>query len=265
MYNLKQVPSETQIRKYFRAIIYGKHIYCPRCKSRMICVYEKRYRCKRCRLPFSLLSHTWLHSMKLSYQKFWLVMWCWTTRVPIQQASALTELSEDAIRRWYANFRPHLPVEVEILEKIVQLDEAYFGGKKGRALMMAKQKGTRRLVYEIIDDNVQKQHVKVFLETHVKPKSKLHTDGGSHYRGIHHWWPVRHTREIHAKWEFTLTSEIEGTFGNLKTFIRRMYHHVTPEKLPDIVGEFCYRFSHPEIFNNPRHYLDKTLKLVPFD
>ena len=34
------------------------------------------------------------------------------------------------------------------LRLIVQLDEAYFGGWKGRALLMAKQKGTRKLAYQ---------------------------------------------------------------------------------------------------------------------
>lgn len=266
MYQLRQIPSEAQIRKFFRRIIFGKNVFCPRCRSRQIFKYENRYRCKRCRLPFSLLSHTWLASMKLSYQKFWMVLWCWTTQIPIKQARALTELSEEAVRRWYDNFRKHLPFEVEVLERVVQLDEAFFGGRQGCALMMAKQKGARRLAYQMIGDGkVQRQHVKLFLETYIKPRSKLCTDGASYYQGIHQWWPIRHTRELHSKWEFEITSEIEGTFGNLRIFIRRMYHHVSLEKLPEVVGEFCYRFSHPEIFNNPHHYLRNSLKLVPFD
>jgi len=56
------------------------------------------------------------------------------------------------------------------------------------------------------------------------------------------------------KWEFELTSEIEGVFGVLRTFIRRMYHHCTVDKLPELVGE---------LFENPRYYLEKTLFIVP--
>ena len=82
---------------------------------------------------------------------------------------------------------------------------------------------------------------------------------------IHKWWPVDHHRDIHRKWEFELTSEIEGAFGNLRTFIRRMYHHMTPEKLPEYVREFCLRFSLPEMFENPTSYLKKSLSLVPID
>ena len=138
--------------------------------------------------------------MKLNYQKLWLVLWCWTNAVPIKQSMRLTNLSEGAVRRWFSQFRAHLP-----------------------------------------------------------------EDGASIYQSIHKWWPVRHQSEVHSKWEFELTSEIEGLFGNLRTFIRRMYHHTTPEKLPEIVREFCFRFSSPEIFQNPSNYLEKSLKLVPFD
>jgi hypothetical protein len=203
--------------------------------------------------------------MKLPYQKFWLILWSWTTQIPIKQAQALCELSEQAVRRWYDKFRSNLPENEEILEKIVQLDEAYF---RKRGLMMAKQQGTRKLAFEIFAKSpkqMNRSDAAAFLQNHVKPKTRLRTDGGGIYRGIHHWWPVRHQCEVHSRWEFEITSEIEGLFGNLRTFIRRMYHHTTPEKLPAIVSEFCFRFSSPEIFNSPLTFLQKTLRLVPFD
>ncbi len=265
MYQLKQVPSEAQIKRSFRRIIFGKNLFCPKCRSRKIIQYETRYRCRKCRLKFTLISHTWLSDMKLSYQKFWLVLWCWTTQIPVKQAQALSGLSEEAVRRWYDKFRENLPENQEILEKIVQLDEAYF---RRAGLMMGKQQGTKKLAYLLFHKSareINRADAAFFLQLFVRPKSKLRTDGSGIYRGIHHWWPVRHQNEIHSKWEFEITSEIEGIFGNLKTFIRRMYHHVTPEKLPEMVSEFCFRFSSPEIFNNPLTFLEKTLTLVPLD
>jgi transposase-like protein len=202
--------------------------------------------------------------MKLPLTQFWLVLWSWTTQIPVRQAVSLTRLSEVTIRLWYDEFRHHLPEDQEVLEKLVQLDEAYFGGKTGRALFLGKQVGSRKLAYQIISHpNPAREHAWLFLKTHVQPNSQLHTDGASIYKGIDQWWPVFHSREIHRKWEFELTSEIEGMFGVLRTFIRRMYHHVTVDKLPELVGEFCYRFSHPEMFENPRYYLEKTLFMVP--
>jgi len=261
MYELNQVPSEAQITKYIRRILFGKNLFCPICKSRLISKYGVRYRCRRCRHKFSLLSHTWLKDCKLSLQKLWLVLWCWTTQVPIRQTIALTQLSEKAIRLWFERFRTHLPWENEVLEHIVQLDEAYF---KQLTLIMGKQQGTRKLAYEILcGTNPEKIHAAHFLQQYVKPRVKLRTDGGGIYKNIHEWWPVQHQVDIHRKFEFSLTSEIEGMFGVLRTFIRRMYHHSTPEKLPEIVREFCLRFSSPETFNSPLNYLQKSLSLVP--
>lgn len=263
MYQLKQVPSEAQIRKFLRRTVFGRHAFCPACRSQQVYRYERRYRCKRCRVRFSLLSHTWLRDLKLSLPKFWLVLWCWTAQVPVKQAMALGHLSEEAVRRWYDRFRSHLPENAQILERVVQLDEAY---GRGWALIMAKQLHSRNVAYAVLPArSVQRQHAYRFLQRYVRPRSRLYTDGALIYRGIQRWWPVRHRRDIHARWEFSKTSEIEGLFGNLRTFIRRMYHHVTPEKLPEVVGEFCFRFSLPEIFANPHAYLSKSLTLVPID
>src|SRR3989344_2611751 len=203
MYQLKQIPSEAQVKKYLRRTIFGKNLSCPSCKSRLVAVYETRYRCRNCRLKFSLLSHTWLSDMKLPYQKFWMVLWCWTIQIPVKQAQTLSGLSDEAVRRWYGNFRTHLPQETHILERIVQLDEAFF---KNMTLMMAKQKGTRKLAWDVFP----------------------------------------------------------GTAPN-RTHVRRMYHHHWSENLAEYVREFAFRFSSPELFENPLYYLKKSLSLAPID
>jgi len=68
---LNQIPTETKIKKHLKKIIFGKNVFCPHCRSRKAYVSEGRYRCPRCRKPFSLLSGTWLSGMKLSLRTFW--------------------------------------------------------------------------------------------------------------------------------------------------------------------------------------------------
>jgi len=260
MYTLNQIPSNPQIKKFLRRTLFGKSMWCPECRSRLVVKDGQRYRCKKCRCRFSLLSHTWLANLKLPLQTFWMVLWCWTCAIPVRQATALTGLSVVSIRHWYGLFRMHLPQETHVLERIVQMDEAYF---KNRTLVMAKQTGTRKLAFEVISGtSVQRHHAARFLFRKVKPGSKLWTDGAAIYRGINRWWPVEHSRDIHSKFEFEHTSEIEGTFGNYRTFVRRMYHHHRSENLQEYVREFCFRFSSPELFKNPQFYLTKSLMLV---
>lgn len=127
---------------------------------------------------------------------------------------------------------------------------------------MGKQKGTRKVAYDIITGTaVQRHHAGYFLFRKVKPGSQLWTDGAAIYKGIDKWWPVEHSRDIHRKFEFTHTSEIESMFGVYRTFVRRMYHHHWSENLEKYVREFCFRFSSPELFENPLFYLTKSLKL----
>lgn len=264
MYRLRQIPSEAQIKKILRWCVFGTRLHCPVCLSRSIAVYQKRYRCKRCKIKFSLLSHTWLNNLKLPLPRFWLVLWCWTAQIPVKQTAKLTELSHVTIRHWFDIFRGKLPSDPDILEHLVQLDEAYFGGRSGRALFLGKQVGSRKLAYHLLGNtHPGREDAWRFLQRYIKPNTNLWTDGAAIYNGIDYWWPVVHQRDIHKKFEFEKTSEIEGMFGVLRTFIRRMYHHVTVDKLPYVVAEFCYRFSHPEMFENPRFFLENSLRGVP--
>ena len=67
---IDQIPSEAQIKKHLRNIIFGKNLFCPVCGSRKIYSSESRYRCRKCRKPFSVFSGTWLKDMKLSLRTF---------------------------------------------------------------------------------------------------------------------------------------------------------------------------------------------------
>lgn len=166
-------------------------------------------------------------------------------------------MGEEAVYRWFRTFRLHLPAPAPILTGTVQMDEAYF---RGVALLLAKEIGGRRVAHAVLaKSSVDKHDAAQFLFQHIAPRSRLQTDGAGIYRGIERWWPVTHRKDIHRKWEFGLTSEIEGLFGNLRTFIRRMYHHARPAHLPEYVREFVTRFSSPEIFTSPREYLSECL------
>ncbi len=261
MYQLNQVPSEAKIRKYLRHILFGKNVFCPNCRSRQVVCYEQRYRCRKCRSKFSLTSHSWLANMKLPLQQFWLLLWCYVRQVPVRQTKELVGVSEEAVYDWFRLFRTNLPDQDVLLEQIVQLDEAY---GRGWLVLMAKQAGTRKVAHVVLrEKSAQRHHALGFLESYVKPGSQLNTDGAKIYQNINQWWPVVHKVDIHKRFEFGQTSEQEGMFGCMRTFIRRMYHHTTAEYAPEYIGEFCVRFSSPQLFDSPLLFLEKTLKLVP--
>lgn len=263
VFAFNQIPSEAKIKKHIRRIVFGRNMFCPTCKTRKVLKEKERFWCIKCRTRFSLLSGTWLSHLKISLQTFWFVLWCWTQQIPVKQTAKLTELSKQTIYHWFETFRAHLPDDQDTLEHLVQLDEAYFGGRKGRALFLGKQVGSRKLAYQILSHtNPNREHAWKFLHSFVASDTVLNTDGAAIYKEINNWWPIYHNRDIHKRFEFAHTSEIEGMFGVLRTFIRRMYHHVSCDKLPSVVSEFCARFSHPEMFDSPYEYLLITLRLA---
>lgn len=205
--------------------------------------------------------------MKLSWQQFWGLLWTYSQRVPVDQTQKLLKVSRPSIYRWYKLFRLNLPSQDHVrLKGIVQVDEAYFGRQdKKVSLVAAKERGSSKVAIRIIArKSVGREDIIPFLRQHVVPESKLWSDGAAIYRGIAKHWPVEHSYDVHRKGEFGQTSEIEGFFGSLKTFIRRMYHHVTTDYLHEIVFEYQCRLMLPEIFANPASLLANTLPKFSF-
>lgn len=260
---LKQIPTKVVIRRTFKKLVFGSHIHCPECKSRSVRFVrsEERWRCKRCEYPFSIKSASWLKGSKLSFENIWLLLWCWQKEFSLKHAQDLTELSYPTVSSWYERFRDHIPKD--LLEKVllsgdIVCDEMY---TRKQAIIGAKEKGTRNIAMKIIHaKSVNKSDAMEFLQAFVKANSTLSTDGSGIYKGCDNWHKLKHQYEIHSKFQFSLTAEIEGLWGVFRTFIRRMYHHVTRYKLSKIVSEFCLRFRQHILFNSPYEYLSLSLK-----
>ena len=131
---LSQIPSEKQIAKMLKKIIFGTTIRCPDCGRAcyvQVLVKDRKWRCKKCRNKFSLISTTWLKGSKLSLQAMVCLVWAWQKKLNVQQVYDLldNQLSIVTIRRYYELFRDNLPLqEGIILQGSVQMDEAFVRG-----------------------------------------------------------------------------------------------------------------------------------------
>jgi transposase-like protein len=175
----------------------------------------------------------------------------------------MTGLSEKAVRYWYDHARAQLPTHSIRLSGNVQVDEVYIGGWGGRAVLAAKDIVKKQIVFQVLPTHeVYRENILQFITDYIAPGSIVYTDSSPLYARISTLCKVTHICDNHSRFEFTLTSEIEGLFGNLRTFLRRMYHHVSDEKLEEYVREFQYRFSRKDYFTSPDQFILKTLKLV---
>lgn len=263
-HSLSQIPSEKQIAKHLKNTIFGKRVCCPDCHRQMYVQELKKnrlWRCRKCRNKFSLTSVAWLKGMKLSYQHLWCLIWCWQHKMNVQQVKDLLKLSIPTIRRYYALFRDNLQLDYDIvLEGKVQMDEMFVKG----AFVIGAKDITRKKIKLIVvrEKSPTKEDAMELIMNHVRAGSTLQTDGGSIYRGCENFWPVKHRKDIHSKFEFGLTSEIEGVWANFRTFVRRMYHHITVKYLAKTVAEFEARFSRKELFESPLAFIKNSLSPV---
>jgi transposase-like protein len=262
----KLVPNTGTLRRYFKRAIFGSHVHCPSCKSRNIRMVrsEERWRCSRCHLPFSIKSSSWLKGSKLPLEAVWLLLRCWQRQYPLQHATDLCGVSYPTASAWYARFRDHIPRETLdiLLSGELACDELY---TRDQSVLGAKQKGTRNVALRVIHEkSVTKSDALDFLQRFAKAGSHVCTDGSRIYRGMDQWCQLRHSYEVHKRFEFTLTAEIEGVWAVFRTFVRRMYHHVTRYRLAAVVAEFCLRFRQHVLFQSPDEYLRICLAPKPF-
>lgn len=264
-------PSEAQIRKLVREIAFGSKIHCPECHSQDVEVYYDRYRCRRCQCRFSLLSHTYLKDSKLSLRQIWTILWFYLNKTNIAVVAKYTGLSGKSIAHWYDTFRLQLSWELNdtlVLSGIIQADETYFGKRPNdTCLLMAKQVPTTRqrglLCGQLLPMgyNCVKTDVIEFLKAHVITGSTVYTDRSPFYGKIDQILGVKHIADNHFTFQFDHTSQIEGTFGNLKPFIKKLYGRMPLSLLRPLVLEFVLRYNNPEIFADPKAFLQHTLKL----
>jgi len=129
--------------------------------------------------------------------------------------------------------------------------------------LAAEEIRTKKVVFEVLKSHkVYQTDILSFIENYIVSGSIVYTDSSLLSREIDKLFGVIHKQDSHKKFEFHLTSKIEGLFGVLKTFIRRMYHHVSYEKLPEYLREFQARFSRKKYFKSVDNYLLNTLKFV---
>lgn len=69
MYNFNQIPSEAQVKKYIRRILFGKNVFCPECRSRKVLAEKNRYRCVDCQIGFSVVPCHSICSGLLAYSE----------------------------------------------------------------------------------------------------------------------------------------------------------------------------------------------------
>jgi transposase-like protein len=155
-----------------------------------------------------------------------------------------------------------IPEAMGGVNKVVEVDETYVGGKEGNKHKSKRQPGMqggkgKEAVVALVerDGRVRSHHVPVVNANTLKPmlqaqidrKSYLMTDDSTVYTPIGPSFAghgtVNHSIEEYARGGFWHTNTVENYFSIFKRGIVGTYHHVSQEHLKRYLAEFDFRYN----------------------
>jgi len=146
----KLISSEQAARKYLsRKCRKNGHRFCPRCKQRKLYkLADERYRCSRCDYTFHDFSGRWINYGRLSAVQWLSLIKLFELEVSVRKMSLQLGLSYRAVYGAVSAIRMAILSHAEDAQSLlggeIELDEAYFGGRRSRQSACVRHPGARR-------------------------------------------------------------------------------------------------------------------------
>lgn len=287
---------------------------CPHCQSTSVTPRELRkksnrgrkrkhpevprktpmYHCNSCNKDFTVLMGTIFEGSKMPLQKwFMLIALMLNARKGISSMQVSRDLGITYKSAWYSAMRVRCAMldQASMLEGIVEMDEAYIGGKpryryndkpnvanlstvelsnkpnkskRGRGTSkipivgIVEREGEKRVVTQI-KDRLTSQELLKMLKKYVKMDSAVvMTDEYPAYRTFDK--EIQHLVINHSKKQYTEgvihTNTIEGYWSIIKNGIRGQYHVLSKKYLPFYLAEFSYKYNRR---NDKENNFDETI------
>jgi len=260
MTSLANTPGEAWCHRYIYQLIFSTEC-CATCQGRL--KYKRTYAwCSVCRKKISAKAATWLRGSKLSYRQIYQLIWSWQRRKPPGFIKDALGLSYTTTRRWYMRLRAHLPADNQehLLVDLTEIDESFFGKQRynnQRIVMGAIEPSTRRIKLRVITDR-EAETFEAFIETNVGYGATIMTDRHPSYNDLSSMG-YTHYAFNHSTGEYSQTNQIEGLWGIIKRYMRKLYGCVPTKHLQPILDEWTARQNRPSLFSSPENYLDACL------
>lgn len=274
-------PNEEAARQYIETYRWPEGTVCPHCQEAKRITPRKGgyYRCLACKETFTVRTktifershiplHKWLHAM---YSLL-------TARKGISSMQLAKELGIRQGSAWFMlhRIREACGNDMTMLRGIVEIDEAYIGGKEASKHMkdrmygdkgvppktpvvaMRERGGRTKAVLPIAVSAISLEQA---VRENVDPGAILHTDEFAGYDRIGKSYAhetVNHSKDEYSRNGVT-TNGVESVFAVLKRGLHGVYHHASKKHLARYVDEFTFRLNDGDV---KRHTLERLASLV---
>jgi len=259
--------TEEQCREMLFKARWSNGYSCPNCEHGRCYQLKSRpvYQCCNCRHQHSLISNTIFASSKLPLTVWFLAIFLITQS---KEGMAALPMSRYLGISFNASLRMKHKIQLVMkqaddcmpLTQLVQVDDAYWGGRKhgckrGRGaagktpFVAALSRNPEGYPVHIRFSRVSgfsSYEIQRWSQKHLAPRRAIFTDGLACFNSF--------AIEGHFHWAFITqggknpkTKKLFGwlntIIGNVKNAIKSTYHGIDHRHLPRYLGEFCYRFN----------------------
>lgn len=260
-------------REHLEKLRWNGEPICPHCGSQRDNHYkikgrteEKfRYKCKDCRLPFTLTVGTIFEKSSIPLDKWFIAIFKFTTnKKGISSYELMRELGVTQKTAWFMLSRIRNSIRMRDdfeFDGITQVDETFVGGKnknrsKGKKIPNTQGRSTKTkkpvfgmlnngIVYTQVIENTEGATLKGIINGKIKKGSTIVSDGWRGYRGLEKHYShkvIQHNLGFFKKGSYH-TNGIEGFWGILKRGIIGIYHKTSNKHLHRYCDEFAYRYN----------------------
>lgn len=268
------MPDEKTCRDYLIKERWNGIIACPYCSCERVTVIEggNRFKCnhKDCRKNFSVTVGTIMEASKIPLTKWLTAIYLVTAhKKGISSYQLGRDLGVSQKSSWFMlhRIREMLRLKVDTkLDNIVEVDEAYIGGKvsnmskskrtklreEGRTydtkvmvMGMIERGGDLKLIS--VGKSSNQKAIQPVVKDNVNNAAFIITDSSASYNGIKNSFAghevVNHTEQEFVRQGGIHTNSIEGAFSLLKRSIYGIYHQVSPTHLARYCDETVFRYN----------------------
>jgi len=264
---LSQFPDEKACWQYLIDIRWSEGYICSSCQSDKYWLTSKhKIHCSTCEKEFSITSGTIFQDTKKPLLLWFHIMWWVVAQKTGVSATNMTDFmgfgSDETAWHWLHKLRRAMIRQGrEKMSGIVEVDEAYIGGKEigtGKQGRGAEEKSlvviatecigrkTGRVRFKIISES-STENLLPFVEDNIEQGSEVITDGWSGYSFLSKSSDYKHNEKVisgSGKQAHELLPHIHLVISLLKRWINGTHQgKMSPKHLEYYLDEFAFRFN----------------------